>query len=119
VFCANVAARDLLPRSVRSRRTGEGEVSWRGAEQTFGDLSIRFVDQSRARRRPRAMSRGEGDDARRAMPHRAGRTGLRFDADGQVDFRRSTCRAGGRVAVAGINATAGSVRFLLDGLGLA
>ena len=40
----------------------------------------------------------------------------RFANDGQVEFPAEALPGGGRVAVAGINATAGSVRLFLEGL---
>jgi cytochrome c-type biogenesis protein CcmF len=95
-------------------------------ERTFGDLAIRFLDfdLEREGNALAAMSRGEAVAiGARLLVRRAGAEPVpvdpvyRFDAGGQVEFPPLPLPGGGRIAVAGINATAGSVRLFLEGAG--
>jgi cytochrome c-type biogenesis protein CcmF len=101
----------------------------KGGEQRFGDLVLRFVDfdlNKQGNALAAMQSGGKATIAARLMVTRgenAEPTLLEpvyiFDAAGQVEFPALPLPGGGQVAVAGINASTGSVRLLLDGVGLA
>ena len=129
----NFAAGDLYfsPLEFDPGETGGGvrEVELaKGGEQTFGDLAIRFLDFNldangnalAAMREGGKVSIGARLEVRRgaeaATPVEPIYT---FDTDGSVEFPSQPMPGGGRVAVAGINASNGSVRLLLEGVGLA
>jgi cytochrome c-type biogenesis protein CcmF len=111
------------------RASGVREVELaKGVEQRFGDLILRFEDfnlqkdgnalAAMAEGAPvtigaRLLARREGDAE--AVPLEPI---YRFDSSGQVEIPALPLPGGGRVAVAGINATAGSVRVYLEGLGV-
>ena len=101
----------------------------KGAEQSFGDLAIRFVDFNLEAGGTNALaamkSGGKVSIGARLEVRRGGAEAPTpvepiyvFDTDGQVEFPPLPLPGGGRVAVAGINASNGSVRLFLDGLGL-
>ncbi len=108
------------------RAAGFGELSLRKGEVTrIGEAEIRFVgfDLEHGGNAMAQMSAGDpvsvgavlevtrGGAAERVEPV------YRFRSDGEVEFPPVTLAGGGRIAVGGIDATAGAVKLLVEGLG--
>jgi cytochrome c-type biogenesis protein CcmF len=96
-----------------------------GAAGTVGDVQVRFVgfDLNREGNAMAAMQSGGTVVIGATLEiTRNGTTSrlepvYRFRQSGQTEFPPSDLPGGGRVAVAGINATAGAVQLAFDGLG--
>jgi cytochrome c-type biogenesis protein CcmF len=94
-------------------------------EQRFGDLTIRFLSFNLERdgNAMVAMTQGAPVTIGARLQARRGDTTVdlepiyTFDQQGNVQVPALPLPGGGRVAVAGINASAGSVRLFLEGLG--
>jgi cytochrome c-type biogenesis protein CcmF len=130
----NFAARDLYF-SPLEYDPGEAAGAFReielakNAEQTLGDLTVRFLDFNLDRDGNALASMAKGEKitigARLEVKRGAEAAPLTlepvyvFDADGKVEFPAVPIPGGGRIAVAGINATAGAVRLYVEGAGIA
>jgi hypothetical protein len=100
----------------------------KGGEQRFDDLVLTFVDfdMNKEGNALVAMQSGGKVTIGARLLARRGENAepmplepvYIFDASGQVEFPALPLPGGGQVAVAGINASTGSVRLLLDGVGL-
>ena len=104
-------------------RVSEVEIA-KGSEQSLGDLTVRFVgfNLDRQGNALSAMAAGSTVTIGAQLEiERAGTTTAlepiyTFDPDGRVNFPALALPGGGQVAVAGINASSGSVRLLLEGV---